>query len=100
MCVLCFGVVMCCAVSLCVVVVLVLVRNVWCVVSVVCVRGVCVRCGVCGVCVWRGLTRGKTPVCRFKTPPCVPAKTRACVQHARVIARAHGGVLNLHTETF
>ena len=84
MCVSCFGVVVCCAVSLCVVLVLVLVCNVWCVVSVVCVvcvRGVCCVCGVvcvCVVCVWRGLARGKTPVCRF--------------QHARV--------LTVHTEAF
>ena len=67
MCVLCFGVVVCCVV-MCV--------GVQCVVSGVC--GVsawcvlCVRCGVCGV--WRGLAREKLPVCRFQTPPCVPAK--------------------------
>ena len=86
MCVLCFGVVVCCAVSLCVVLVLVLVCNVWCVVSVCGVCAWCVLC-VCGVvcvcCVWRGLARGKNPVCRFKTSPCVHSK--------------HGDVLNLHT---
>ena len=63
-----------------------------CNVCIVCVRGVscmcavwCVRvvCGVvCVLCVWRGLARGKHPVCRFKRPPCVPAK------------RAH--VFNMH----
>ena len=48
----------------------------------------CVMCGVCGVCVlcvWRGLARGKQPVCRFQTPPFVGSK-RFCVygQNARV----------------
>ena len=96
MCVLCFGAVVCCfCVALwC-----------WCVVCVrVCV--VCVRC-VCVLCVWRGLARGKPPVCRFKTSPCVGSKRlRVYRQNARMcstcarFASTHGGVLNLHTETF
>ena len=31
----------------------------------------CLWCVVCVVCVWRGLARGKHPVCRFTTSPCV-----------------------------
>ena len=75
----------------------------WCV--------LCVRCDVCVVCVWRGLARGKKPVCRFKTSPCVGSKRfRVCLQnahveHMRAFCRytrkrfepTHGDVLNLHT---
>ena len=95
--------------------------GVWCVVQCV-VCGVCVSCfGVCGVCawcvcvlcVWRDLARGKHPVCRFKTSPCVGPKTPACVpakrphvEQMRAFGRytrmpfepTHGDVLNLHTE--
>ena len=68
---------------------------------------------VCGVwCVWRGLARGKTTVCRFttslcrsKTLLCMPAK-RAYVFNMRAFCRykrkrfepTHADVLNLHTE--
>ena len=79
-----------------------------CVVCGVC--GVCCVCAVwcvCVVCVWRGLTRGKLPVCRLKTSPCAgskrlrvyPQNDRMCSTCAR-FAGTHGGVLNLHTETF
>ena len=71
----------------------------------------CVVCGVCGVrcvvCVWLGLARGKTPVCRFKMSPCVGSKrirvyrqnARTCATCAR-FASTHRSVLNVHTETF
>ena len=57
----------------------------------------------CVVCVARLGTR-KTPVCRFKTPPCVTAK-RTHVEHMRAFCTytrrpfepTHGDVLNLHT---
>ena len=118
MCVLCFGVVVCCVVSLCVVLVLVFGAQ-CCGVCGVCAWCVlCVRCGVwclwC-LCVWRGLARGKTSrvqvpnasVCTFKTLPCVGSKRlRVYRQNARMlntcarVAGAHGGVLNLYTETF
>ena len=107
---LCCGVVVCCAVSSCVVLVLVLVRHVcvcavWCLWCVCAWCVLCVRCGVCGVCVWRGLARGKPPVCRFKTSPCVGSKSfRVYRQNARMwntcarFAGSHGSVLNLHKE--
>ena len=127
-CVVCVVVVMCaCSVvyvcALCVeMVVRVCWENVWCMVLRVCVWDVrfvfwccgvflCVVCGVCGA-TWHA---EKKPVCRFKTPPCVPAK-RAHVEHRfktlpfmpakrmhvfnmRAFCGTHGGVLNLHTET-
>ena len=79
-------------------------------VCVVCV-GLCV--GLCLWCVvWRGLARGKTSVCRFKTSPCASSKRfRVCQQNARMLnMRAfcrykrkrfeptHGHVSNPHTE--
>ena len=78
------------------------------VVCVLCVRGLCCvcvcGCVVCVVCVWRGLARGKLPVCRYKTHPCVPAKRphmfnmRAFCQYTRKrFERTHGDVFNLHT---
>ena len=83
----------------------------WCLWCVCVVCDVCVRCGVCAVwclwclCVWRGLARGKHPVCRFQTPPCVRSKRfRVYQQNARMLntcarfASTHGGVLNVHTE--
>ena len=90
-------------VSLCVVLVVVLVCNVRCV--------VCVVCGVCGVCgaVWHAEKKNRVyaqnlPVCRFKTPPCVPAK-RSHVEHMRAFCwhtrrrfePSHGDVLSIHT---
>ena len=48
---------------------------------------------------WCG-TQKKTSVCRFKTSPCVPATTPACVKTCGRGAGTHGGVLNLHTEVF
>ena len=79
---------------------------VWCVVcGVLCVVCCAVWCGVCGVGVWRGLARGKLPVCRFKTSPCVNSKRfRVYRQNARLLntcarlAATHEGVLNQHTE--
>ena len=68
----------------------------------------CAMCDVwclwCVCCVWRGLARGKPPVCRFQTAPCVGSK-RFCVywQNARMLntcarfAGTHGSVLNRHT---
>ena len=60
-----------------------------------CLWCVCVVFGVCAVwcvlCVAQLGTR-KPPVCGFKTPPCGPPKTCACVQHAHV--------LHVHTEAF
>ena len=112
-----------CGVCACSVVVCIVHGGVWCVaqcvvrvgcafcVSVslcVCVRGVCCVCAVW--CVARPGTR-KTPVCRFKTSPCVGSK-RLCVcrHHAHMLKNmcavcqswrrfepTHGGVLNLHT---
>ena len=85
MCVLCFGVVVCCAVSLCVV----LWCWCWCAMcGALCAWCVCVVCCVCGVlccvwCVWRGLARGKKPVCRFKTSPCVGSNTSVCTGKTR-----------------
>ena len=104
------------------------VRGVWCVWCGVSARGVCVCvccvsvrgvCGVCGVCVlcvlcvcavwcmWRGLARGKPLVCKLKTSSCESSKRlRVYQQNARMcstcarFASTHGGVLNLHTETF
>ena len=74
-----------------------------CVLSCVlgCVCGVwCVV--VCVACVARLVTR-KTPVCRFKTPPCVRSKRLRVYWHnARMLntsarfASTHGSVLNLH----
>ena len=87
----------------------VLYRYVWCGVCGVCVVCVvCVRCGVCGVCVCGAAWHAETsPVCRFQTPPCVRSKRfSVCRQNARMLntcARfvgTHGGVLNVHTETF
>ena len=63
-----------------------------CVFCVLCVSvGVCVGVcgvvsGVCGVCVSTRLGTRKTPVCRFQTLPCVPAK-RAHVEHMRAFCR-------------
>ena len=63
-------------------------------VCVVCLLCVLVYVGVGGVCVWWCVWCGrlKTSVCRFKTPPCVPAKTPV----------SHGDtcVLAAHTEAF
>ena len=74
---------------------------VWCVrvcVQCVCVALVTCACSVvcvpcawwclvwCVRCVWRGLARGKPPVCTFKTPPCVPAK-RAHVFNMRAFCQ-------------
>ena len=71
------------------------VYNEWCVGCAFCVLCVvlCCCCVVllCCLCVARIGTR-KTPVCRFKNPSVCTGKTRACVQHARV--------LPLHTEAF
>ena len=80
--------------------------NVWCVCRYVC--NVWCVCGVvCVLSVWRGLARGKPPVCRLKTSPCVGSKRiRVYRQNARMLntcgrsAGTHGCVLNLHTETF
>ena len=75
-----------------------------CVVWWWCVRAIwCAVWCVCCLCVTRLGTR-KTPVCRFKTPPCVPAK-RAHVFNMRAFCQytrrrfepTHGEVLNLHT---
>ena len=65
------------------------------------------QCVVWGVCVWRGLARGKPPVCRFQTSPCVGSKRfRVYRQDARMLNTqytrkrlepAHGDVWNLHT---
>ena len=54
----------------------------------------CVVCSICGVCAWCVLCMArlgtrKTPVCRFKTPPCVSAK-RAHVEHMRAFCRYTG----------
>ena len=74
----------------------------WCCGVLCCV--VCVWCVVCVCVVWRGLARGKAPVCRFKKSPCVGSKgLRVYRQNARMcstcarLARTHGGLLNLHT---
>ena len=72
----CVGVLVCCAVSLC----------------VVCGACVGVECVVCG-CLWCAC------VCRFKTPPCVPAKRPCHIRHGR-FGGTHGDVLNLHTKAF
>ena len=108
MCVLYFGVVVrfVCVSVMCGVGGWCVVCNVWCVVSrdmyYIC-GVVCCVCCVCGRC----LARGKLPVCRFKTSPCAGSKRiRVYRQNARMLntfarfARSHGGVLNLHTETF
>ena len=69
--------------------------GVWCVESGVC--GVwCVVCGVCCLCVARLGTR-KTPVCRFKTPLCVPAKRAHVFNTCARFAGTHENALNLHT---
>ena len=58
----------------------------------------CVMCGVCGVCgvAWHAENlRVKVPngsMCKFKSASVCTGKTRACVQHARV--------LPVHTEAF
>ena len=66
----------------------------------------CVCCVVCVVCVvWRGTL--KTPACRFKTLPCVPAERPCHTRHGRFAGThgdvlnlsTHGGVLNQHTHT-
>ena len=101
----CFSVVVYCSVC-----------GVCCVCSVVC-WVVSVVCGVrrvwCVGCVWRGLARGKHPVCRFKTSPCAGSRrlrvyrqnARMCSTcarfagtHAGLFETTHGDVLNLHTE--
>ena len=46
----------------------------------------------------RGKEKERLPVCRFKTPPCVPAKRPYVEMHVRV-AGTHNEVLNLHTGT-
>ena len=73
-------------------------------------------CGVCGVCVcwcvcwcvwWWGVCGVCVlvvcvlvcVVCRFKAPPCVPAKRPCHTRHGR-FGGTHGDVLNLHTEAF
>ena len=75
-----------------------------------CLWCVCAWCVV--LCMWRGLARGKPPVCRFKTPPCVGSKRlRVYRQNARICYHmrafcgytrkrfepTHGCVLNPHT---
>ena len=66
-------------------------------------RCVCVCVGVlCGWlcacwCAWCGTL--ETSVCRFKTPPCVPAKRACHIRHGR-FDDTHGYVLNLHKEAF
>ena len=80
--------VLCCAVLCCVVMcgvgAGVGAQCVVCVVSVVSVRGCVLGC------VWRGLARGKTPLCRFM---------RAFRGHTRKrFEPTHGDGLNLHTE--
>ena len=71
--------------------------GVQCVVSVVCVRGVCRVCGA-------ARHAEKILVCRFKTPPCVPAKRAhvfnmpAFCQYTRKrFEPTHGDVFNLQT---
>ena len=68
---------------------------------------VVVWCVWCVWCVLRGLARGKTPVCRLKTPPCVvqnvpvyAGTTRTCGETCARFASIHGDVLNVHTEVF
>ena len=78
----------------------------WCLVCW-CVCGAC-----CGVCVWRGLARGKPPCVSSKrlrlyvqNASCVPAR-RAHVEHMGAFSRytrsrferTHGGVWSLHKE--
>ena len=78
------------------------------VVCVVCVHVVlCVVC-TCGVvCVVNLGTRKTSPVCTFKTPPCVRSgRLRVYRQQARMsktcgpVAGTHGDVLTVHTEAF
>ena len=54
------------------------------------------RCCVLCVVVWRGTMNPS--VCRFKTPPSVPAKRPCHIRHWR-FAGTRGGVLNQHTHT-
>ena len=72
----------------------------------------CVVCGlwcVCVVCVVCAAWHTELPlrvqvqnvsVCRFKTPPCVPAKRPHEFNISGRFASTHGGVLNLHMDTF
>ena len=98
-----FCVVLCCVVWCCVVSCVMLCCVVLCCVVCVVVVVVCVVvvvvCGVCG-----GGTL-KTPVCRFKTPPCVHSqRPRERRHHAYMLkhsvrgASFHGDVLSAHTE--
>ena len=81
---------------------------------VLCVLVCCVCCGVCALswCCVGVVCPFKTPVCRFKTCPCVRLKRfRVCRQNARMLKhmcawcrytrgrfeRTHGHVLNRHT---
>ena len=59
-----------------------------------------VRVGLCLWCVvWRGLARGKTSVCRFKTSPCAGSKLfRVNRQNARMFNMR--AFLPVHTEAF
>ena len=79
LCVVCVVVCVVCAVGVvCVHVVLCVVRDV----------SACACGGACGVVCGEAWHAGKSPVCRFNTPPCVRSGRPE---------RTHGGVLNLHT---
>ena len=58
------------------------------------VGGVC-RCG-CGC----GCGTLKTPVCPFKTLPCVHSQRPPCVRAQRAHAETHARVVPVHTATF
>ena len=52
---------------------------------------------MCAVCVWHGLARGKPPCIGSKRLRVCTGKSRACVQHARVLHVHTEAFLNLHT---
>ena len=57
--------------------------------------GVC-RCVVCCAVVWCVCGTLKTPVCRFKTSPCVPAPRAHVETHVRVVP-VHTGTFRTYT---